>query len=944
VSVPSFACQSACTACPLHETPGLENPGMPSRVSDFGVSGRPKALLVVGDGPNRSDDRAGQVFSGQLGAVLHRLYLGVDRLQDLADIYLGNATRCRSLSNSPPTQGQVRRCQPHLLGDIRELQAHYSEVVILCVGAPATQAILNSSLSEAFSRQGDFQNWGWAGTEGLAPVRVFATYHPSNILSGRNPSRVVVIQDHIRMLSEYLQGGGTRYDEQPPVQVCPEVPPYRFKRLALDVESYGAVASEPPQTCFHPVKSLHFDKPAHLLHTAAVSWRGPDGALQTAAFILTRREHRIQLCRFIRNLEAGGDLLGQNIKFDLLYLRAFHPVFRALFSPYSIRITELSVLNYLHSEQRPERSLKAIAPLLNITKYEQESSLKHFRYPRSDDPELLAYNCKDAWATYLAVEKLEALLLKDFPESPKNSEYSRTWYSRLIWTCLQMEESGVAFSLSQLDALDYSLVLKSALLYSECSARWNITLGGKGSGKSIKDLYEGAVEEAQLLGDSRIELTKKKKEISCNKKNASILLETLPPGTIRREQLKLQQAYEEAQKLVTTYTRTMLHGSEGNPVGSRLVPVGGDVGIAYPSWFPVPSHFDSGAEGGTIQSRITCKGPALQTLPYIVKNCITTRFNPGFFIWVDLSQIELRVAALMSGDPLMMREYHEGVDRHTQTALFLIEEILKAYPDRSFFHVGKLGYPREELEGYFSKTPAQLKKDPRFKDVWRQIGKTSNFLILFRGGGGKLRMTIADDLGVDLPLAVCEAFVARLRARYAHFNAWQDSLVETAARTGRIELPLIGQSRTFIGTKKVLEDTYLAEICNIGIQAPAACVMQDIQATLYEAFALRYTKVHVAPNIFDAVGIDGPLSEYRAALSIVHACFGHSAYWDDLSRELARSVPLGYDVSVFKVDKLDLKAQPSLSSPVLSVPLKTPNEPTEKHRDSAMGEVLAVGC
>lgn len=919
---PAFKTYRECRNCALGSgcrTAGIPTtPATPPPLTSPPPPLQDRALLIVGEAPGYNEDLTGRPFVGGSGHFLRKLYIAGFKLDRYADVYLSNACRCRPANNSTPTASQVNRCRPHLIEDIRQLQALHSEVVILCVGSPATRSILSMGLTESFSLQGRVQSWGWAGTEDLKPCRVFTTFHPANLISGRNPSRFAAVKDHLRILESYLSGNPLDLPECPPHQLCPAVPSYKFKRLSVDIETYGACHPYPEQTEFHPIRALHWDNPKDLVVTASVCWRNEEGELQAAGFNMWEARHRARLASFIRNLEPDGDLIGMNIKFDIMWLRAFDPQFLLALNM-DVRLTDLAVLNYLHSEQRPERSLKALAPLFRITKYDAATSLKHHRYKSRKDPDLMAYNVKDSWSTLLAVEYLEAAIAKDYPDSEKLSPYSRQWYSNLLWTCIRMEEDGVAYNAAGLDELDYSLVLKSALLYSEFRHKHNIILAGTGSAKAIQDLYLRAMEEAGLTGSPKVVLTEKKREVSTNQENANLFLEHLSPSSPTFSLLKGQQQFEAYQKIITSYTRPMLHGSKKNPTSCRLLPAAvqfartyrNNAMLAFPSWFPVPSQHDSGKEGGTMQGRITSKFPACQTMPKVVKKCLTSRYDPGFLIGVDLSQIELRVGALMSGDSVMMKEYWDGVDRHTNTAKILLRHLLahlQAASRPTFdlkVDLKVLTYTTDELLVALDMPRLKFKEGTlEFTkwDVFRQGGKTTNFLILFRGGGFKLRSTLATDLGIDLPLPVCEATISEIRGRYPEFDLWQVGLIESVKRTGRLILPLTGQSRLFLGSPAAIEATYTAEICNLPIQCPAANIMLDIQHSLRRALDTLKRKVYVGLNIYDAIYIDGPISQYAATERAVERCFASSEYLKRLQDKLERQIPLGYDLTVILKD------------------------------------------
>lgn len=896
-----------CTRCPLHAT--AHCPGIPTCPRGE-VRGTRKALLLVGEAPGREEDEIGSPFVGPSGMFLDNVYIKGGKLSEVADLYVTNAVRCRPPKNAKPSKGQRNACQPWLLADLRELQKRHEEVVILCLGATACESLLGMSLQKSFTRQGQPQEWGWAGTENLRPCPVFTTFHPAVLLNKRQPNRVVAIRDHLHLVHRYLSGQPLCTDAAPSVTVCPELPPYPIDRLSLDIETYGKVESYPPQRCFHPVKSTVLDTVLDQVVTVALAWRNPDGVLESGVFLFGDPVHRRRLREFLARVREQGELVGMNLKFDLMYLRANCALIANQVVPTRYRLVDLSVLNYLHSEQRPERSLKALAPLLQVATYSSEEADGGHRYPTADDPRLLAYNVKDAVATLEAVEALEARIRSDYPGSSKLTEYSRQWYSNLLWTCLLMEECGVAFNAESLDELDFHTVLAAALCYSEASARWNLILAGKGSDKSKYELFLEAITAAGLEGDPRLERTEKTDRISINQKNANLLLEYLPPESLSARKLRLQQRYEGLVKIVQSYTRPMLHGTTKNPVASLLIQVPHPVWnarrgvrIGYPSWFPVPSSFDSGTEGGTIQGRITSKGPACQTMPKAIKTCLTTRYNPGFLLCVDLSQIELRIAALVSGDPVMLQEYEDGIDRHTQTGVVIIRALLDHLhaTRRGEVQLDKEVYSVGELTGYLNTDPVTLKKIERFV-VLRQMGKTTNFLIIYHGSAGKLQSTVATDLGVVLPLPVCQRIITGQYQRYRVLAEYQADLLRTAQTRGRIELPLTGQSRVFIGSPKVVEQTYGSEIVNFPIQTQAANVMLDIQYAMTRWLLTRRRRTYLGLNIYDSIFLDGPMSEYGFVVDAVHHIFRRSDYLARLEAHLDRKVPIDYDISVLVQD------------------------------------------
>jgi len=835
-----------------------------------------------------------------LQRFLKRLYVDAFRLANYADVYGAYAVRC-NYPDTPPLR-LIRACEPRLLDDIRTLAAvGYRRLVIVALGAVAAKSLrLGSTLRDAFRKQGTILET-LAGQElpESVTVTVFATYSPEILLPGRQPSLLVAVRDHLGRVQEFVQREAepsTQTSEKTSYLVAPDpsnLP--SLDALSLDIETYGAVATYPPQRCFHPAKSLAFDgirNPRDLIVTVAVAWE-PDGA---AIYDFRDPRHRLRLWRLLRDLRAReGTLIGMNLKFDLLYLRAADPFFKGVLRP-PLKLQDLGVLNYLHSELRPERSLKTLAPLLGLGGYEEHLDLRHERY-ESVSEELFRYNIQDAVMTLKAVRFLEQKI-RELPNSWKSSETCRSWYNRLLWTVLYMEEDGIAFDRDALDEMDFRLTLQGALIWSRAYHKYGLILSGPGSGTSKSVLFRDAAEAAGVLNNPSLAWTPKTNQIATSAQNANLILQYLNPDHPLAEQIRLQQEYEHIVKLTNSYTRPMLYGTRRNPILSRLAPgPRPNLAIAYPTWYPVPGPAENMIEGGTVQGRITSKGPACQTLPKPLKACLTTRYEPGFLICMDLSQIELRVAALLSGDPLMISEYQENVDRHSRTALRLIEVLLDwlRSQDRTEIQVGPRTYSLEELQSYLnSETPRALDGF----DTFRQLGKTQNFLNIYGGSARKLQATYATDLGVNLPLDVLDTLIQRDRQRYQVLAAWQRELLERTIRECRLELPYTGQSRTFLGSRSSIRQTYTSEILNCPIQSTAANILLDIQFELRMVLDRLRRRVYMGLNIYDSLFLDGPLAYMGTVRDLLAQIVPNPPYYRWLQDHLAREVPIEYDITV----------------------------------------------
>lgn len=79
---------------------------------------------------------------------------------------------------------------------------------------------------------------------------------------------------------------------------------------------------------------------------------------------------------------------------------------------------------------------------------------------------------------------------------------------------------------------------------------------------------------------------------------------------------------------------------------------------------------------GTGTGRLSASAPALQTIPQIVGPVVRRAFiaPEGFaFVKADYSQLELRVAAWLSGDPDMIKAFRDGRDIHSEVAAAMFQ-------------------------------------------------------------------------------------------------------------------------------------------------------------------------------------------------------------------------------------------------------------------------------
>ncbi|WP_442592798.1 uracil-DNA glycosylase [Parapusillimonas sp. JC17] len=154
----------SCQGCALHSVRGR---------AVFG-SGDVQApqLMVIGEAPGGSDDRAGLPFQGKAGILLQAMLAAAGL--DGATAFYTNLVKCRPLGNRPPTAEEVQACMPYLQRQISLAKPRH----ILALGNWAAQALLGTEGELDALRGAVHVIRSETGEE----TSVVASYHPAALL------------------------------------------------------------------------------------------------------------------------------------------------------------------------------------------------------------------------------------------------------------------------------------------------------------------------------------------------------------------------------------------------------------------------------------------------------------------------------------------------------------------------------------------------------------------------------------------------------------------------------------------------------------------------------------------------------------------------------------------------------------------------------------------
>lgn len=162
-----------CTKCKLCE----------SRTNTVPGEGPATArLVVVGEGPGRTEDETGRPFVGRAGELLTKILGAIDFPRE--QVFICNVVKCRPPENRLPQYDEIAACVPYLFRQIELLKP----AVILAMGGTAAQTLLNTKQSLGALRNQVHRFRG---------IPVIVTYHPAALL--RNPNWKRPTWDDVRI-------------------------------------------------------------------------------------------------------------------------------------------------------------------------------------------------------------------------------------------------------------------------------------------------------------------------------------------------------------------------------------------------------------------------------------------------------------------------------------------------------------------------------------------------------------------------------------------------------------------------------------------------------------------------------------------------------------------------------------------------------------------------
>jgi len=266
---------------------------------------------------------------------------------------------------------------------------------------------------------------------------------------------------------------------------------------------------------------------------------------------------------------------------------------------------------------------------------------------------------------------------------------------------------------------------------------------------------------------------------------------------------------------------------------------------------------------GAVTGRPSCEHPNLQQVPRdsLIRSLITA--PPG---WVlvegDLSQIEMRIAGELSGDPTLLRCFNEGIDVHWQTAVREMErggaepELVK---ETAFKYSGQRLNYGDAIEVIHAMGPdVAIELFPEWKEL-RKKAKAVNFGYLFGMWWKKFKAYARDNYGVIITDDQARESREAYFELYDGLPGWHERQRRFARRNGYVRC-LSGRKRRLPDALSPHDTPARGEALRQAINSPVQGFASELNLMVALQMAEEFSR-----NVFRPIGTvhDSMLAEVR---------------------------------------------------------------------------------
>lgn len=727
-----------CQRCDFHKKPGL-------RTRCMNPEGTPGGVLIVGESPGAVEDQQHVPFAGGTGKQTRQLVKRFWR----GPIAYDNAIKC--MPAGEVKDKHVNACRPYLSHVVRDVAPQR----IVCMGNAAVQGIMGRRVPVFSLRRG----FGWYFDDDGGAIPIYFLSHPAWAMRNRFTAQAFekdlewaltsnIPATRFDGLTQLVETGSDAHAVHDLI---------RGTVIAYDVETSGRMgnpSARTEQALLAQQVIAHVKGHVFGIESVTLLSRG-DKASYTWTREALNDKHALG---YLKEILENSKLITQNGKYDDRSVLSFAGIdirepfgdtrlMRKLLdfeSPASLDVLAELVGMGGHKEEAQEKiseickelryqanppsgltptgkQRKVRPPAFKIDRFHldavrQGEEAMAFAFHYLDDTTLYRYNARDVHSTMHVYDVLATQMTKE-------PNISRVWDN----------------------------IVKDANKAVRWIEYWGIACD-KGSMQTTAQYCKAKIVEAQVklkkYGNVNSRSPKQLQEFLFKtlRLKPSKLTSSQQFSTDRETLEELRSQHPAVQYIIDDRVYTKLDGTYAT--GMQLhIREDGRIHATY--------LLDGAGTG-----RLSSADPNMQNLPRadsaegkMIRDCFIAP-KDYVLIEADQSQIELRVAAMLSGDKNMIADYRAGIDIHSNNARECCEVVW--------------GIKRADWD----------KMDKKAQGPYRSQIKTTTFGKLY----GKTDAGLAAEFGVDKKQI--EAINKKIWGRYSQLARWIQECVAYSRRTG----------------------------------------------------------------------------------------------------------------------------------------------------------------
>jgi uracil-DNA glycosylase family 4 len=757
-----------CSMCPLG---GPERNFVPPTPA---ASGKVK-LVIVGEGPGRSEVREKLNFIGVSGKLLDRTLAEAGGEHVRKSAWVTNSSLCRAESDAEKDDAAAC-CAPRLYKELAKLP---KSAPILALGKPAARSILgmngiqkvrgfvwklkeipSSSIKAAHRAVEKEDNrekkkiliLRAATLEGrnlLAGRTVLPSIHPAFVL--RSDTWLPIFEKDIDRTIRYLNAQAFKK----PFPLADETGKYSIVYKASQVKKALAVFRE--EVAFDIETNGKDPITAPILCMTVY-----DGKRSVVIQPWDSKKHPKLLSAAFRNRKPGGHNV---IAFDMIAMQRDGVVF-----PQIENVWDSLIAHHAYASHFPQGLSQIVSYYCDASpwkiKFGRKGGDEKGLLPAQMTPEDRAhYNAVDGVVNFKAWRAMQGDL------APEGAIYEHDKGNAVL--CQNMQKAGIGVDLEKKEWLEGALRRRAMRLLRRMRRLTGKKSFHPNKAVDIRDALYGRFKAPVLYKTEKTSMPSTG-VVALN----AIATQDTRAGRLSRFILKFRKAL----KILSTYVKSIevlgIVKKDGKPIFGRQ----------HCSW----------KSFGTVSGRWACR---LMTLPRIsnpkkpaLEDRVRELYVPrrGYvFVYFDLSQAEMRFASQLSGDVNFMKVCSEK-DVHSANAVLI-------FPDA------------EKL----------IRSDPKGAGkMFRDIAKNCGFAVNYLASEDTLFLFLqAQKLPKAVPMKVVKQMLRVLHEAFKTHFKYIDANVERVKVHGYMRTPILGRIRWLGWTPKP------TEIANLPVQASVADIM-----------------------------------------------------------------------------------------------------------------------